>query len=103
MNDDHCENIQQIKHVCAVDVDETRMVSLDRLGVEVQGILRDVNGEYVKARVPFTKKIGTRNGLKEEIMATSREAAKFVSNTKILQAFMYRGYSKVDRKVRGGV
>ena len=103
MNDDHCENIQQIKHVCAVDVDETRMVSLDRLGVEVQGILRDVNGEYVKARVPFTKKIGTRNGLKEEIMATSREAAKFVSDAKILQAFMYRGYSKVDRKVRGGV
>ena len=83
MNEEHCDSTQQIiKHICGIDIDEVRMVSLDRLGFDVQGIIQAGNGGYVKARVPFTKEVGSRKGLKEEIMAMSREAAKFVESQK---------------------
>lgn len=73
MNDDHAESITaMVKQYAGLTVDSARMLSLDRLGVNV-ACSRE--GQSFKARLPFPSPATDRKSIKELIVQMTREAA----------------------------
>lgn len=72
MNADHGEStIAMIKHYVGITVSEARMLSLDRLGVNVECKRED---STFKVRLPFEEPAEDRKSIKDRIVTMTRTA-----------------------------
>jgi putative heme iron utilization protein len=73
MNEDHAEATRaMVKLYAGLTVDAARMLSLDRLGVNVECTR---GGEALRARLPFPRPAADRKAIKELIVEMTRAAA----------------------------
>ncbi|KAK9816630.1 hypothetical protein WJX72_003062 [[Myrmecia] bisecta] len=70
MNSDHAESIvAMVKAFGGLTVDEAKILSLDRLGMQMQ-VKR--SGEVIKCRLPFVRPVTTRKEIKDVIVEMSK-------------------------------
>lgn len=73
MNADHAEaTVAMIKHYVGITVDEAKMLSLDKLGVNVACVRQ---GQSFKCRLPFPRPAEDRKGIKDLVVEMTRAAA----------------------------
>ena len=74
MNADHSDDLAaMIKHYCGVRVDSPKLLTLDRLGMDIQAS-HPAAGIF-KLRLPFPSPAENRKGIKENIVAMTMAAA----------------------------
>lgn len=73
MNDDHADSlVASVKHYVDIDVDDAKLLTLDRLGLNLM-VTR--GKDSFKLRLPFPEPAEDRKAVKEQIVAMSRAAA----------------------------
>jgi Protein of unknown function (DUF2470) len=76
MNEDHADStIAMIKHYVGVPCSEAQIVGLDSLGMLVKAKLAIGDGGYSKIRVPFTRKVTDRKGVKEMLVEMTKASS----------------------------
>jgi len=79
MNADHAEaTAAMIEHYVGIHVDEAKMLSLDRLGVNVSCTRQ---GEVFKCRLPFPQPAEDRKAIKDRIVEMTKAASKPAEST----------------------
>ena len=73
MNDDHADaTVAMVKHYIGITVDSARMLSLDRLGIN---IACERDSQQFKARLPFPREAENRKMIKELIVEMTKAAS----------------------------